>query len=76
MSAPVLEQDIPGQKILVVIWRFSFEYLHRVVALKSRIVYSSNEGTKGRIIVQSTKLVGNIDKFLDLFRSIFGLVVT
>lgn len=71
----MLEQNIPGQKIFVVIWRLSFEYLHRIIALKSRIVYSGNEGTEGRVIVQSTKLVGDIDKFLNLPRSIFGFVM-
>ena len=75
MSTPVLEQDIPRQKIFVVIRRFGFEYFHRIVALKSRIVYSGDEGAEGRIIVQSTELVGDIDKFLNLLRSIFGFVV-
>lgn len=72
----MLKQDIPRQKIFVVIWRFGFEYFHRIVALKSRIVYSSDEGAEGRIIVQSTKLVSNVDEFFDLSRSIFGFVVT
>lgn len=58
------------------IWRFGFEYLHRIVALKGRIVYSGDEGTEGRIIIQSTKLVSDINEFLDLLCSIFGLVVT
>lgn len=72
----MLEQNVPGQEIFVVIWRFSFEYLHRIIALKSRIIYSGNEGTEGRIIIQSAKLVCNIDKFLDLLCSTFGFVVT
>ena len=75
MSTPVLEQDIPGQQILVMIWRFGFKYLHRVVPLKGRIVYSGDKGTEGRIIVQSTKFMGDIDKFLDLPCSVFGFVM-
>lgn len=76
VSTPVLKQDIPRQKIFVVIWRFGFEYFHRIVALKSRIVYSSYEGAESRIIIQGTELVGDIDKSLDLPRSIFGFIVT
>jgi hypothetical protein len=76
VSTPVLEQNIPGQEVFVVIWCFGFEYLHRIVALKSRVVYPSDEGAEGGVIVQSAKLVCDIDEFLDLLGSILGFIVT
>jgi len=76
VGTPVLEQNVPRQQVFVVIWCFGFEYLHRIVALKSRVVYSSDEGAEGGIIVQGAKLVCDIDEFLYLLGSILGFIVT
>jgi hypothetical protein len=51
VSPSVLQQDIPGQEVLVVIWSFCSEYLHRVIALERRIIDAGDEGAQGRVVV-------------------------